>query len=70
MYAGSTGTKNDHPVAAGLGTVHWGLRDTMARAFLEALAGKPNPVMRSPERHAVAYALLRLALIVTNNVIA
>lgn len=71
MYAGTTGTRNDHAVADGLVALHWGLRDTMVRAYVEALStGAPNPVAWKPELHRPAYALLRAALLMTMDVLA
>ena len=65
----STGTKNDHAVPPALEPLRWALRDTMVRAWLGAFRGEADTLPHDAARAAHAYALLRLALVMTHDVI-
>ena len=66
----TSGTKPPCPLSADLGIVRLALRDTLVRGWLSAVQGLEDEHPPQPDLRDRAYAVLKLALILTWDVIA
>jgi hypothetical protein len=66
----STGTKPPVEISAGIGLVRLALRDTIVRGWLSAVRKSDDEHPYDPSVTAPVYALLKLALILTWDIVA
>jgi hypothetical protein len=70
MSADSTGVRSAYPVPQALRPLRLGLRDTLVRGWLDGAAGRADRMPLLVSDAEAVYALLKLAIIMTHDVIA